>query len=282
MRLKRKDMRISGKNKETYLYLNGIGVTKTLSLGDGIELLPATCSPDPRDIIQVAKNEINVGVISIFLRRVSSQLHITADDSKILAKTAWNSIWDAILLSAIFNCEAVCNFQCDRPAEKFCADCNLEITNYHLRGLTNSIYVLNDNDQDWIEKHFQTAKNLLDKPKFVNAVHSLATYRWHSLPRARLALLWSGIEGLFDIDTELVFRLSLYIAKFLSPSNNDEMKTIFSNVKKLYTQRSSAVHGSKIKGDVNDAVINSAQLLRNLVKQCINVSDLPKVDELVP
>lgn len=275
-------MRITGYDKETYIYLNGIGVSKKLKLGDDIELLPAVCSPEPKDIISVSKSEIDMGVTSIFLRQVSSQFRIADDDPKSLAIAAWNSLWDALLLSAIFDCEAVCNFQCDKPAEQFSSESKLEVTNYHLRGLTDSIYLLNDNDEAWIEQHFQTAKKLLDKPKFQNAVHSLATYRWHSLPRARLALLWSGIEGLFDVDTELVFRLSLYIAKFLAPNKIDETKTIFSKVKKLYTQRSSAVHGSKIKGEVGDAVTDSAQLLRNLLKQCIIVGDLPKVDELVP
>ena len=275
-------MRISGYSKETYIYLNGIGVSKKLKLGDDIELLPAICSPKPSDIISVSKSEIDIGVTTIFLKQVRSQFHITADNPKTLAISAWNSLWDALLLSAIFDCEAVCNFQCDKPAEQFDSECKLEVTNYHLRGLTDSIYVLNDNDQVWIEQHFQVAKKLLDKPKFQNAVHSLATYRWHSLPTARLALIWSGIEGLFDVDTELVFRLSLYIAKFLAPNKNDETKTIFLKVKKLYSQRSSAVHGSKIKGEVADAVTDSAQLLRNLLKQCIAVGDLPQVDELVP
>jgi hypothetical protein len=275
-------MRISGYDRETYFYLNGIGISKKLKLGDNIELLPANCSPNPSDIISVSKSEVDIGVISIFLRQVRSQFHIMAGNPKALVVIAWNSLWDALLLSALFDCEAVCNFQCDKPAEEFGADCKLEITNYHLRGLTDTIYAINDEDHAWIEQHFQTAKKLLNKPKFQNAVHCLATYRWHSLPRARLSLIWSGIEGLFDVETELVFRLSLYIARFLAPTNYDDMKTIFSNVKKLYTQRSSAVHGSKIKGEVEDAVNDSAELLRTLLKQCIIIGDLPRVDELAP
>lgn len=275
-------MKITGFNKETYLYMNGISVSKKLTLGGNVELLPAVCSPSPSDIIAVSKSETDLGVISIFLRRVNSQLHVIEDDANSLAVLAWNSLWDGLLLGAIFDCEAVCNFQCDRPAEQFNSECRFEVTNYHLRGLTHSIYELDDNDQAWIEQHFQTARNLLDNIKFQNAIHSLATYRWHSLPRARIALLWSGIEGLFDVETELIFRLSLYIAKFLAPNNRDEMKIIFSKVKKQYSQRSSAIHGSTIKGDVDDIVNDSAQLLRDLVKTCITVGELPQIDELVP
>ncbi len=205
-----------------------------------------------------------------------------AEGPKALAIVAWNSLWDAVLLSAIHDCEAICNFQCDRPAEEFSAECRFEITNYHLRGLTESVYKISDEEASWIENNFHTARTLLDKTEFQNAVHCLATYRWHVHPRARLALLWSGIEGLCNIESELVFRLSLYAARFLEPDNKDKMKTAFSNVKRLYKQRSAAVHGSRIKGEAGKAVEDSVQLLKTLLKRCIVVGDLPCVDALAP
>lgn len=274
-------MKIYGYDHNTYLYLNGIGVSKTLKLNENVELLPANCSPLPSDLIKVSKSEIDLGIATIFLRQVSSQFHITSSDSKTLAIIAWNSIWYGLLLSALFDCEAVCNFQCDRPAEQFSSECKLTVTNYHLRGLSDSVFFLDENDNEWINQYFYTAVRLLENQKFQNAVHCLATYRWHSVPRVRLALLWSGIEGLFDVDTEIVFRLSLYIAKFLEPNNTEEMKTVFSEVKKLYKYRSSAVHGSKMKGGVKEIITNSAQLLRNILRQCIIVGDLPDENKLV-
>ncbi len=275
-------MQISGNDQETFLYLNGIGVSRTIQLGKDIELLPANCSPMPDDIISVSKSEVDIGVISIFLGQVSSQFRIKAEDPKALAIIAWNSLWDAVLLSAIHDCEAICNFQCDRPAEEFSAKCKFEITNYHLRGLTKSVYEINDKEASWVEENFHTARTLLDEIMFQNAVHCLATYRWHSHPRARLALLWSGIEGLFNIDSELIFRLSLYVARFLKSDDSEEMKAMFLSVKRLYKQRSAAVHGSKIKGEADKAVEESAQLLKTLIKRCIVAGELPCVDELAP
>jgi len=275
-------MRIFGYGQETFLYLNGIGVSRAIRLGEHIELLPASCSPKPDDIISVSKSEVDIGVTSLFLRQVSSQFRITAEDPKALATVAWNSLWDALLLSAIHDCEAICNFQCDRPAEEFSAECRFEITNYHLRGFTDSVYEISDEEASWIENNFHTARTLLDKTEFQNAVHCLATYRWHAHPRARLALLWSGIEGLFNIESELVFRLSLYVARFLEPDNEDKMKTTFSSVKRLYKQRSAAVHGSRIKGEAGKAVEDSVQLLKTLLKRCIVAGDLPCVEALAP
>lgn len=54
-------MRISGNGQETFLYLNGIGVSRAIQLGEDIELLPASCSPIPDDIISVSKNEVDIG-----------------------------------------------------------------------------------------------------------------------------------------------------------------------------------------------------------------------------
>jgi len=273
---------ISGRERETFLYINGIGVRRKLQLGEGLELWPAKCSPEPNDIIRMSKSEVDIGVIAIFLRQVRSQLRVTASNPKALAIAAWNSLWDCVLLSALHDCEAVCNFQCDKPAEKINAKCKLKITNYYLRGLTRSIHMISKEESIWIEKHFQTARYLLDKPEFRNAVHCLATYRWHAHPRPRLALIWSGIEGLFKIESEVVFRLSLYLARFLAPDNRDEMKAIFSKVRRLYKQRSLAVHGSKREKELGQAVSESAQLLNTLIKRCVVAGGLPKVEELAP
>ena len=31
----------------------------------------------------------------------------------------------------------------------------------------------------------------------------MASYRWHSVPRVQLAVIWSGIESLFNVNTEV-------------------------------------------------------------------------------
>lgn len=275
-------MRITGKGKETYLFLNGIEVSRAVRIGNAVELLPATCSPDPNTIVEISESEVALGVTAIFLRQVRGQLRIREEDPKKLAALAWNSVWDAVLLSALYDCDAVCNFQSDQPAEKFGYDSNLEITNYHLRGLSDSPYRLSEEDSIWIEENFEKARDLLAVPEFQNAVHCLATYRWHSHPRARLALIWSGIEGLFKIKSEIVFRLSLYIAKFLEPNRDAEGRAIFDNVRKLYKQRSAAVHGSKIKGAVGESVAASVPLLSRLLYECINRGAIPCTEELAP
>ena len=275
-------MRISGKGTTTYLYINGIQVKRPVSLSESVTLLPASCTPDPDAIINMTKSEVDIGVAAIFLRRVSSQLKITAENPKSLAKLAWNTIWDAILLGAFFDCDAVCNFQCDGPAEEFGEDCTFEVTNYHLRGLSEAPYELTEEDHNWVEENMSRARLLLDSPRFLDAVHALASYRWHSHPRARLAIVWSGIEGLFDVQSEIVFRLSLYCAKFLEPGDRDKQVEVLRNVKQLYKHRSAAIHGAKIKGKAAGYVEQSVELLQRLIRSCVESGGLPQVDDLVP
>jgi hypothetical protein len=276
-------MRISGHSKETFLYLNGITLARPLHLGEKAELLPASCSPKPDDMIAVSRSEIDIGVIALFLRSVTSQIRVRAQSPKDLAISAWNTVWDVVLLSAFCNCEVICNLQCDTPAEDFSAESKLEVTNYHLRGLhPREPHFITEREATWIENNILRARSLLDIPAFQNAVHCLATYRWHSLPRVQLAVLWAGIEGLFGVDSEIVFRLSLYAARFLEPSDAENRSQVFANVKRLYKQRSAAVHGAKIKGDLGTGVTESVKLLSRLLRQCVANGGLPIIDSLAP
>jgi hypothetical protein len=276
-------MKISGSGKETFLFLNGVGVPRKVTLDEHVSLLPASCSADSDLIVMLFEKRIDVGVAAIFLGGESSQLHITAETPKELTTCAWNSLWDAVLLSALFHCDAICNFQSDAPAESLSEKSSVEVTNYHLRGLSSEKpRMISPSEADWIERYFVNAQMLLSEPPFMNAVHCLASYRWHSLPRARLALVWAGIEGLFSIDSELVFRVSLYTARFLEPNDETNKQQLFRDVKRLYKQRSQAVHGSELKGDVHESVEKSAALLLRLIQQCVMSNALPNVEALAP
>ena len=97
-----------------------------------------------------------------------------------------------------------------------------------------------------------------------------------------MAVLWAGIEGMFGASTEIRFRISLYIARFLHPDDTDAREHKFGLVKKLYSSRSSAVHGSKVKGDLAQSVETSAEILRDLIRQSIINRALPNEEDLVP
>ncbi|MBS9926404.1 HEPN domain-containing protein [Vibrio alginolyticus] len=271
---------VSNKQEESFLYVSGLSVTETIKLCENVEIIPACCDPSTDLIIKQSCSEIDLGIAAIFLRRVGAQVKISGVTGKELAAKAWNAQWDVVILSALFDCDAVANFQSDTPAELLSNNSHLSVTNYHMRGSVNSLYIITAEDVHWLNTHFQNARSLLDVDRFSDAVSARSSYRWHPNPRTQLAVLWSGIEGLFDIQGETVFKLSLFVAKFLEPDDKYQAKRILSSVKKLYKSRSSAVHGSKVKGDRSQLVSESSELLERLIRRCIEVGSIPDVEEL--
>lgn len=210
---------------------------------------------------------------------IASQLHIIGDDTEHLIANAWNSQWDCVLLGALFNHNAMCNLQSDQPIEQIAKAEYIHITNYELRALLSDIYNISEEDELWLEKYYKTAYKLLEKDSFQTAVHTMASYRWHSVPRVQLAVIWSGIESLFNVNTEVSFRISLYIANFLG-ENEAQAQQIFKQVRKIYSSRSSAVHGNKTKDNLESAVEESANLLTRILRRCAELNKLPDVDNL--
>jgi hypothetical protein len=265
----------------SYLYLNGIAVDRETPLSDNVTLLPAKADCDADLFLGLGKSDVDISVISLFLPHVGAQLRITGLDAKEVGIRSWNSIWDGLVIGAIADAEVMANLQSDVPAEQLRPDSHVLVTNYHLRGFGRGAVVqLTERDRAWIESNFTAAISMLEQERFRNAIHCLSTYKWHSLPRARLALIWAGIEGLFGVDSELVFRISLHMSKFLVDGDKVEQATTFKRVKDLYKLRSKAVHGGEIKGDPNEAVTNSCQLLRELVRKCAESQALPNPDQL--
>lgn len=138
---------------------------------------------------------------------------------------------------------------------------------------------ISEEDELWLEKYYKTAYKLLEKDSFQTAVHTMASYRWHSVPRVQLAVIWSGIESLFNVNTEVSFRISLYIANFLG-ENEAQAQQTFKQVRKMYSSRSSAVHGNKTKDNLESAVEESANLLTRILRRCAELNKLPDVDNL--
>lgn len=270
------------KEKETYLYINGIKIPRGIRIGKHAELLPAKPSYNKTILDSFKDNDVTYGIALMFLPLVSSQLKVTCENSEQLARLSWNSLWDVGLLGALFDCESACNFQSNTSVSELKHDSRVKITNFHLRGLSKSVYELSAEETNWLESNFIHARSLFDFEEFMNAIHCLSTYRWHTHPSAQLAIIWSGIEGLFNIDSELVFRLSLYISRFLYPDDKREREVLFNKVKKLYRQRSAAVHGSTIKGDAREGVKDSASLLSKIIYEFIRSKNIPNTDDLAP
>lgn len=277
-------MQIVGTEKEIYILLNGIVVSKDIRLSDHVHFQPADTSHlDLQTTLSACTLPDDIAVAAASIPRITAQLHIEAATPKELATIAWNSSWDILLLSALFGTEIGFNLQSNVTSESITAHSVLRATNLYMRGMTNSSpYHINSDDSQWIANHFTDVRYLLENERFQTAVHCLASYRWHSMARVQLAVLWAGIEGMFGASSEIRFRISLYVARFLHPHDAERRRDLFGAVKKLYNSRSAAVHGSKIKGDFSNAVNESGSILCQLVRCCAERNSLPDEEELVP
>lgn len=170
-------MRILGKGNTTYILLSGITPSENVRLSDNVELQPADTSHlDFDTAMSTCSQPDDLAVVAAFIPRITAQFRIVASTPKDLATHAWNSSWDGLLLSALFQTEIGFNIQSDVSAEKICAQSSLHATNLHMHGLTNNeSHKLTTDETEWIVAHFKDAKQLLETERFQTAVHCLAS-----------------------------------------------------------------------------------------------------------
>ncbi len=159
--------------------------------------------------------------------------------------------------------EAVYSSKRDLP--KFHGD----LLDFHLNIIVNTASrtdEISETDAVWIRKNFDTFDRLAaNSEPFRFALESSIDWRYAKDARSAVARLWSGIEAIFGISSELVYRISLLSASLLV-SRGTERKEKFHEVKQLYGLRSKAVHGAKMTDDkMADAVNGSFQLLADLL-----------------
>ena len=276
-------MHVLGGPKHTYLLLSGVQADRPVRLAQGLDLSPVNSPPGPELVLPNIKEPLDLHIISLFLPWVESQLCVKGKGRKDVAVRAWNATWDVLLLGAIFHSQTSCVLQSSAALENFTLKSRISVMNYLLQGYSRREgRKLKEEECGWLELNFQAAQDLLQQHSFQTAVHCLSTYHWHTIPRARLSLLWAGIESLFSVDSEIVFRVSLYVAKFLAPEDPPIQRQLFEQVKRLYKTRSQAVHGARIKGDAHAQVEETAELLRVLIVNCVERRSLPVLASLAP
>jgi Apea-like HEPN len=143
------------------------------------------------------------------------------------------------------------------------------VLDYHLKifaekaARTDSI---TDEDAVWIRNHFDVCNRLAHESNaFRLALEAAVDWRYAKEPRSAVARLWGGIEAIFGISSELVYRISLLTASLLEP-RGEARKARFAAVKRLYGLRSKVVHGEDLTQEkINSAMNDSYHLLRDLL-----------------
>jgi len=135
-------------------------------------------------------------------------------------------------------------------------------------------------DARWIKLHMGTALQFVNQPKFQNAMQALTSF--HCIPYASTCLLvaWSGLEALFEVDQEISFRLSLYIANFLR--SGDGRYAEFEKLRRSYDDRSRVAHGASSKAkSVQEHALYTRDVLRACLEKSIEAKALPDPKRLI-
>lgn len=149
-----------------------------------------------------------------------------------------------------------------------------QLLDFHLSLLTNEDVQRGEvsvEDAAWIREHFDVFNKLAAQSQpFRFALEAAIDWRYAKDARSAVARLWSGIEAMFCISSELVYRLSLLSACLLT-ERGDSRKAKFEEVKKLYGLRSKVVHGEQLPDEkILSALNDSYHLLASLLLLSIN------------
>jgi len=143
----------------------------------------------------------------------------------------------------------------------------------------DNIKITND-DIAWVADNISIFSKLLEFNQFRLAIDALTTHSHQASLRMVLASIWAGVEALFEIQSELKFRLATYIASFLEPRGMSRYE-LFSSVKRQYDFRSKAVHGSQISDEELYKNIRSMRImLSRIICRIMEHGEVPTVKYL--
>lgn len=144
-----------------------------------------------------------------------------------------------------------------------------KLLDFHARFFVNRdtrVDALSSADASWISQHFDTFNLLASQSEsFRLALEAVTDWRFSKESRTAIARIWCGIEAIFGVQSELVYRISTLCASLLA-ERGAARKARFQAVKRLYGLRSKAVHGEQLSREqLATAMSDSHMLLRELL-----------------
>jgi hypothetical protein len=129
-------------------------------------------------------------------------------------------------------------------------------------------------DFAWVLGRLLKFGEMLEVPSFRLAVDALTTHQHLVNLRMMVASLWSGIEALVGVQSELRFRISLSVASLLE-TRGSQRSELYRRIKKLYDVRSKVVHGVVMRED--EMVHHVAEVRKLLSKMVCTLVESGKV-----
>lgn len=264
-----------------YIYLCGIKPLREVALGKGITLLQAVPNPEPNDMIDsIMKSyhasEVELGLLIATLRLTTAQIRIEGATGKDLAAKTWNAQQICVLMSAILDCDLAWYFQADRPVELFDSDTDIHMIMENLYKIPNKCINLSDKDCYFLQERINKSRILADENnKFYLATNAMWSHRLNYMPAIRIAVIWSGIELLFMVDSNIKNTIAIVASRFIGGNDDmvEEIRTLYKEV------RCKAVH--EYQNGTDGVYEKSKELLHKLILKCIDEGDTPNVKRIL-
>jgi hypothetical protein len=257
---------------------HGIRIQEAFELSSDITLRP---NP-PRHATQVVADGCTslIEYASVLSMQELASFSLEIRDKrggKALATKAWNSLWLFHLLALA--CQSPCE-----PLYAWSGETKVSFalsTPHPVFQRTGVLVSVKDPQLEWAKSNLLRFESLQEDRTFTASLmcYGNAHHLFGYAPR--IMLLWSGVERLFKVSSELTRTLALYSALMLEGESSDARYEYYKRIKKDYDMRSKVVHGALEKeSQIEEAYTHASELLVRLLAKCVELSRVPTSEEL--
>jgi hypothetical protein len=268
----------SADSKSAFIAGHGILVSAEFELAPGIIVRPSPPHFDLNVIADGCKTLGEYAIILAMMEFASFYLEIQDESGgKELATKAWNSLWLFPLLA--LGCHSPCTSLYSWSGSQ---KVQFAVATPHtaFRRATEPVQASND-QLTWARANLKSFESLQKDETFTTSLMSYTNSHHLFGHRSRIMQLWSGIECLFKVNSEIARTLAMYSALLLEQADAGLRYELFKEVKKDYGTRSKVVHGNSVTNDaLEDAYLRASNLLARLLSRCVELSRVPSIEEL--
>lgn len=255
----------------------GINLPCDYELSDGLTLVKEIPIVDYSEAAKGADNFLDYAAVILGEGSATFALRIDCYKSpKELAVRSWNALWDFHLLSLAAQSPVYSIYSVAEGSTVSIRSANRGL----IRRPIKSEQSIAKESLDWARTNKSNFDLLIKDPVFGTAMRCYGNaHHLHDLDM-RIMLIWSGIERLLGVDSELSRRIALY-SSIIIPGSKIERMENFKKVKKLYNVRSAAVHGKgATQSSLQEGYHGASILLSGLLRRCVEIGRVPTTAEL--
>ncbi|MGD0156850.1 MAG: hypothetical protein ABSB50_12175 [Terracidiphilus sp.] len=204
------------------------------------------------------------------------EIHEEAGGEELAAKT-WNSLWFFPLLAIACQCPCTSLYSWSGSQKVHFA-----VAAPHTAFRIPESPIQASGDQlAWARTNLPNFEAIQKVGTFTTALMSYINSHHLFGYKPRIMQLWSGIECLFMVSSEISRTLAMYSALLLEEGDANLRYKCFKEIKKDYGIRSKVVHGTIENDDIlKEAYARASKLLARLLLRCVELSRVPTIEEL--